>query len=637
MQIHRFSEPRSRRRASVSSRRSLRLALVLAVVGGVGAAVVLGMSASSARAAVGSAWWTDFRPESEHVRPSIAPGSTQAWDATHNITPPTSPPTPPATPVVAAGGELATSFDGLNHFDQRYGADNGNQFSLEPPDQGLCVGGSNVVEAVNDVFAIYNRSGQQTSPTTSLTMFFTGKHQINRNDPNAHYNYGPFLSDPKCYYDPGTGRFFLTILQIDQNPITGVFTGGSSELIAVSKGTAPSTSTSDWYFYKIDTTNNGAAATDTGGAARTMPNHPGCPCYGDQPLIGADRYGFYITTNEFPITGPGFNGAQVYAFDKIGLESGTLRFQYVAGQTALPLAEGPAYSLQPATSPSPGDWDLANGGTEYLMSALDFNATLDNRIAVWALTNTQSLATSSPNVHLHNKVIESETYGQPVPADQKDGPHPFGEWGANHFYGGAPNQPVNSLNTNDDRMNQVVYAGHSLWGGVNTIINDSASGNLKAGIAWFNVRTFAQYGQVFASIGSQGYVAVPGQNVMFPSIGVTPQGHEAVMTMSMSGPDYYPSAVYSVLRGYRFRDVRIAGAGVGPADGFTGYDPFASDGVERWGDYSAAVGDLSGKIWIATEYINQSCTVAEYQADTTCGGTRSTLANWGTRVAAVNP
>src|SRR5689334_20851570 len=33
---------------------------------------------------------------------------------------------------------LGASFDGLNHYQQRY-ARGGNQFSIEPPDQGLCV------------------------------------------------------------------------------------------------------------------------------------------------------------------------------------------------------------------------------------------------------------------------------------------------------------------------------------------------------------------------------------------------------------------------------------------------------------------------------------------------------------------
>ncbi len=52
--------------------------------------------------------------------------------------------------VVRNGPQLLASFDGMNHRDQRT-ANGGNQFSLEPPDQGLCVGNGHVVEVINDV------------------------------------------------------------------------------------------------------------------------------------------------------------------------------------------------------------------------------------------------------------------------------------------------------------------------------------------------------------------------------------------------------------------------------------------------------------------------------------------------------
>ncbi len=42
-----------------------------------------------------------------------------------------------------------------------------------------------------------------------------------------------------------------------------------------------------------------------------------------------------------------------------------------------------------------------------------------------------------------------------------------------------------------------------------------------------------------------------------------------------------------------------------------------------------------GLIWIASEYIGQTCTFEQYLADTTCGGTRTLLANWGTFVTRV--
>jgi len=86
--------------------------------------------------------------------------------------------------------------------------------------------------------------------------------------------------------------------------------------------------------------------------------------------------------------------------------------------------------------------------------------------------------------------------------------------------------------------------------------------------------------------------------------------------------------------------VHVAGAGVGPQDGFSGYNAFADSGVARprWGDYGAAVTD--GKnIWIASEFIAQSCTLTQYLTGSigSCGGTRTALANWATHISGVTP
>ena len=64
----------------------------------------------------------------------------------------------PATLPVASNA-TAKAFEGLNLEDQRT-ANGGNQFSLEPPDQALCVGTTQVIEGVNTVFSIYSTSGQ---------------------------------------------------------------------------------------------------------------------------------------------------------------------------------------------------------------------------------------------------------------------------------------------------------------------------------------------------------------------------------------------------------------------------------------------------------------------------------------------
>jgi hypothetical protein len=71
----------------------------------------------------------------------------------------------------------------------------------------------------------------------------------------------------------------------------------------------------EFNIYAIDTTNDASLGT---------PSHPGCPCLPDQPLIGADKYGFYISTNEFAQDLIAFNGANIYAVSKESLALGTL-------------------------------------------------------------------------------------------------------------------------------------------------------------------------------------------------------------------------------------------------------------------------------------------------------------------------
>ena len=82
----------------------------------------------------------------------------------------------------------------------------------------------------------------------------------------------------------------------------------------------------------------------------------------------------------------------------------------------------------------------------------------------------------------------------------------------------------------------------------------------------------------------------------------------------------------------------MAQVGAGPDDGFTNYG--AAFGIDpprtRWGDYGAAVVDGS-KIWMASEYIGQTCTYTQFITGPIgrCGGTRSALANWDTRITEV--
>lgn len=563
----------------------------------------------------------DVRNETDHS-PQVAV-TTQGSGGPGLPPPPTQNPNPKGLSVTSKNAQFS-GFNGISHFDQRNagtGKYANTQPSLEPPDQGLCVGNGYVLESVNVGLAVYNQQGKMLAGVEPINQFYGLAPAHDR----VNSVFGPFLSDPKCVFDPGTRRWFASILEIDADPATGALTNASHTYIAVSQTSDP---TKSWTVFNFDTTDNGANGT---------PAHANCPCFGDQPLIGFDHYGFYVTTNEFPIAGPGFNGAQIYAISKHTLitasknnNGGPVVFAHINAADYLAPFGGISYSVQPATSPSGAfNGEDANNqsrlhGIEYFLSALQFGAppyqVLDNRIATWALTNTAALNTNSltPDIALHVKVIGSETYGQPNSAQQKAGPTPLRDLLAAGQYPGIPatSNPLETIQTNDDRMNQVVFADDSLWSGVNTLIGDGT----RTGIAYFRVHpSWTAHGDLQAEVANQGYVAINNASVYFPSIGVNGNG-QGVMVFSMSGPTYYPSSAYVYIGTHGVSGkIHIAGAGFAPEDGFSGYAPFSAPPAARWGDYSAAVAAGDGSIWTASEYIPNS--------------PRTVLANWGTFVS----
>ena len=91
----------------------------------------------------------------------------------------------------AAGALPGNSFDGLSMRDTRL-ADGGNSFSVEPPDQGLCVGNGFVVESVNDAIRVFDRRGSPLTGVASLNTFYGYPVAIDR----TRGHFGPVLTDP---------------------------------------------------------------------------------------------------------------------------------------------------------------------------------------------------------------------------------------------------------------------------------------------------------------------------------------------------------------------------------------------------------------------------------------------------------
>jgi hypothetical protein len=177
-------------------------------------------------------------------------------------------------------------------------------------------------------------------------------------------------------------------------------------------------------------------------------------------------------------------------------------------------------------------------------------------------------------------------------------------------------------------MEQVSFANGKLWGTLDTdvLLSDSSHGS---GINYFVVNPNS--GGIFAN----GTLALPDANLTYGAAAVTQSGR-GVIAFTVVGSNDYPSAGYASLDAkIGAGDVHIAMTGAGPWDGFTGI-PYLGGGRPRWGDYGAASAD-GNTIWIASEYIAQTCTLAQYLTAPRfqCGGTRGALGNWATRISAL--
>ena len=534
-----------------------------------------------------------------------------------------------STAVAAAAG--ATSFSGINHFQQRFGVSGGNQWSLEPPDQALCVGGGYVFEAVNNAIAVYDTSGTQLA-ADGLNAFFGYPFEINRTTGVV----GPKqTTDPTCLFDPTTNRFFLTILTYDADAAGNPLPSGTNTLdTAVSPAGTPF---GTWSISHIDATDDGNGGT---------PSHTNCPCLGDYPHIGVDAYGFYITTNEYPWFVNGFNGSQIYAMSKAELASGasSVTVTQIDTHRADPHVN-PGFTVWPAQSPTAAQYDTAAGGTEYFLStnaAEEANGgNSSTELLTWSITNTSSLATT-PRIGFHVVASTVGEYAVPPPANQKVGPTPLADclnvtWCAKLALGTPDKykETERPLDSGDSRMQQVTYANGLLYGSHGTAVDVGSPLVQQAGVAWYITDpTTASNGNLSTAVLHQGRLANAGNNLVMPALGVRPDG-SAVIGVTLVGTTHYPGAAYINLSAAGVTgSIRVLAEGVGPEDGFAGYRAFG--GRPRWGDYGAAAVDASGNLWVANEWIAQSCTFAQFTATNfRCGDTRTLLANWSTRISKV--
>ena len=488
--------------------------------------------------------------------------------------------------VVPASG--LTAFNALSHTDQRL-ADNGNQWSIEPPNQSIAVSNGYVLEGVNDGVRIFNTSGSPSIATVASNQLFGLAPTIDR---NTGIN-GVYLTDMRVYYDQGMDRW-MVVQRSQDNDAAGNALNQSHLYIAVSQTADP---TGTYYIYLMDTTN---------------PNHPGCPCIDDYPQIGSDQYGFHIAWNEFSAPYLNFNDATILSISKASLASGAstpTAFQFFIAPTT-----GFEFAIQPAYTPPGASNFLASGGMEFFVSTF-YQFGYGSQVALWAMYNTSSLATTSPNPGLTRITVNTLTYTNPDVATQRPGPLPYGSTL-------IPPGQLAYLDGGDIRVQALTYAGGRLYLTLQSGVVDQ-NGRGVVGGAYIVLSPTYRNGILAASVLNQGYLAVNSNHLLRPAIAVNAQGHGAIAA-TLVGPDWYPSAAVIPFDTFSTPStIQVAAAGSLPEDGFTGYPGGSGAGVARWGDYNTAVVTSDGAIWMVVQYIGSY--------------PRTQFANWNTLVIRKQP
>src|SRR5579859_2004333 len=455
------------------------------------------------------------------------------------------------TPAIATAamasqtGSVLHNFAGINSVDSA----TANGFTLEPPDQGLCVGtflGQKVIiETVNNATAFYTPTGALVAGPLSNNAVF--------GEPAAE-----FMSDPRCYFDASTQTFFLTDLAIDSfSPIAN-----HVDLLALHANGA---------------TNQ--VAVDVTFAGNTAGN---CPCLGDQPKFGIDQSNVYISVDQFDSTLTFETGAALVAVSKSQLLSGAATVNEAAFVNLSLLGIG-VTGLQPAITTGSSAQEFLLNSFEYQDAAQTQPLSTSHTLGLWAVADPQNV-TAGTLPELSAVTVTSETYAFPVDA-----------------------KTTNGLSlatfTNDDRMQQVQFVNGHLVAALDSAVLVKGDALTRDGAAWFEVQpTMADHADVGgATFVQQGYVATAGKFLLYPAIEQSTSGSTAI-GFSFTSPTQNPSTGFVISGPGHISFSHLHTTFVGPTQD-AGFSCLQGAPQQcRWGDYSATALDPNGKdFWFADE------------------------------------
>jgi len=509
-----------------------------------GLALVLGLSAVETAAS-----------EADRARDRLAPRSAQAQPSTAAVHPPMPiPDMPPAetaapfdlpAPAPAAFPDApAAQAPALAPGYSFLALDDAN--TSIPPDTHGAVGPGHLMVTLNTQVRVQSRTGVNLL-TQGLDNFWLG------------VNGGGGTFDPRVVYDHIANRW-VTVACDDQTD--------GAVLVGVSRSADP---LGTWDKFRIPA---------------------GAGNWADYPTLGYNGKWVVVQVNIFTNTTNTFVESRVYAFDRAALYG------------------GPPATFAYATRTPPGA-----GGTH--VPAITYDSLLPDlyllqsyssaggQLALYKLTG----SVSSPTIQFVGYPTAPTPWSLGANGGVDFAPQAQGLPGCQYCEPvGSCTPPVRKIQTNDSRMQSVVYRNGHIWA-AHTVFFPSGGNPTRSSIQWWQVTpgaVIAQRGLVDDSTNQRFFA--------FPSLAVN-KNDDVLLGYSRFQGDQHAGASYSFRTAI---DTPNAMQSESPLkDGSVCYYKDFFGGRNRWGDYSATVVDPTDdiKMWTIQEYAASSASVGQYDDD----------------------
>lgn len=422
----------------------------------------------------------------------------------------------------------------------------------QPPDQALATSRSYVVQSDNTSFAVYSTSGTLQTGWPKNAQSFFGVPNPGSCDPA-----GPFLSDPRAFYDVNDSRFWVAMLQVE-----GAFGLNSCPFltrywIAVSQTSDPRAA---WNVYAFD------MSLGTTNAA-------------DYTQFGFDQQAIYFSGNMFNQSGSNYEYAEIFGATKSTMESGLGVTAY--GFSKLSVSSSRTVlvdTVQPVEAQLASKYDGPRSGlfiNSWNMNGDPFGdncfSTSCHGLSLWTLTNP---GTSKSGLTFAS--VNSASYILPPAADQP-GCAQCIETLDTRISGTPPyrNGLISfALETGINNGSQVVPG--ILWGQVAPQMNDS--GTLTGAVLY-----------------QQGYFFYTGDGTASFGALMPDADGDLFMVFEFMNSSTNPEIAYTARRvtfplGSFHDGGLVLKAGAAPTSN------------SRWGDYEATSYDGANNVWFAGEY-----------------------------------